>query len=48
MKKIYVIKETCPLWNDGTGEDYERILPYVFLDEKSSQSMYNRFRNDSL
>ena len=35
MKKIYVIKETCPLWDDGTGEDYERILPYVFLDEKA-------------
>ena len=35
MKKIYIIKETCPLWDDRTSEDYERILPYVFLDEKA-------------
>ena len=36
MKKIYIIKETCPLWDDGSGKDYERILPYVFLDKETS------------
>jgi len=29
MKNLYRIKETCPMWNDGTGIPYERYLPYV-------------------
>lgn len=37
MKTVYQIKETCPLWNDGTGLDYERILNYVFLEKEAAE-----------
>lgn len=37
MKSLYQIKETCPLWNDGTEKPYERILPYVFTDKDMAE-----------
>lgn len=37
MKNLYQIKETCPLWSDSTGKDYERILPYVFTDKNMAE-----------
>lgn len=37
MKNLYQIKETCPLWSDGTGEPYERILSYVFTDRDMAE-----------
>lgn len=37
MKIVYQIKETCSLWNDGTGLDYEIILDYVFLDKETAE-----------
>jgi len=38
MKNIYMIKETCPMWNDGTGVDYKVIKPYVFLKQKEAET----------
>lgn len=37
MKNLYKIKETCPLWSDGTGKAYERILPYIFTDKNMAE-----------
>jgi|GEM_PF-6442006 len=37
MKTIYLIKELCPMWNDGTGVDYKVIKPYVFVKQEEAE-----------
>lgn len=39
LTKIYQIKETCPMWDDGTGTKYERLLPQL-LNTKEDAEKY--------
>lgn len=47
MKTVYQIKETCPMWNDGTGVPYEKILDYVFLDKEVAEKCKSDLDNIS-
>lgn len=37
MKTIYMIKELCPMWSDGTGIEYKVIKPYVFINKEEAE-----------
>lgn len=42
ITKIYQIKETCPMWNDGTGIPYEKLLPKLLTSKEDAE----RYKED--
>lgn len=37
ITKIYQIKETCPMWNDGSGIEYKRMLPKLLTSKEDAE-----------
>jgi hypothetical protein len=37
ITKIYQIKETCPMWSDGSGIEYERLLPQLLTKKEDAE-----------